>query len=303
MNQTICNSDSYRRFAELNDNYRLLIEEELDRLTRITDGGYPVLLDAMRYSLLSGGKRIRPCITLAVCDMLKGNVKNALPIACGIEMIHTYSLIHDDLPCMDNDDMRRGKPSNHKAYGEAMALLAGDGLLTFAFEHMLAEGQRIQKNGYYRAVYEVAKRSGISGMISGQAADIESNSVYDGDMLLYIDTHKTADMIAAAVLGGAYVAEADNETIAKLNEFSLQLGLLFQITDDILDFSGDQKSVGKTVGKDAEQNKLTYVTLYGLNGAKEFSENTAARCKKVLEGVNNSDYLLCLTESILHRRK
>ncbi len=284
-------AESYSRLSE---RYRLAVEGELRRIFE-SDGQavYPALREAMFYSLESGGKRIRPCLVLAVCEMLGGSAEAALPVACGLEMIHTYSLIHDDLPCMDDDDMRRGRPSNHKVFGEAMATLAGDGLLSFAFETMLAAALKDRTGAVLRAVNEIAIRAGARGMVSGQAADMEYEGMKEQteEMLGYIHRHKTADMLEAAVISGAYVAGADEAVIEKLRQYSAEMGLLFQITDDILDVVGDEKKMGKTLGKDAESGKLTYVGLLGLEGARKAAGIAASEALSALEGLENTGYL------------
>lgn len=235
--------------------------------------------EAMAYSLLAGGKRLRPSMCLHAAALAGGCAENAMPIACALEMIHTYSLIHDDLPCMDNDDFRRGRPSNHKVYGEANALLAGDGLLSLAFETMLCAGGEILSSapGYYKAVLEVAKGAGVSGMVAGQWADLanEENKAADGDTLTYIHRRKTGALIVASILSGAIVGNADTALLSALREYGEHYGVLFQITDDILDVVGDEKTVGKTLGKDAEQSKLTYPALYGLEQARHMAEKEA----------------------------
>ena len=292
----------------INERWRTAVEAALDGLfdNASYEGGiYPALRRAMRYSLEAGGKRLRPVLLLAVCELLGGDTDKAMPIACGLEMIHTYSLIHDDLPCMDDDDMRRGRPSNHIVFGEAMAVLAGDGLLSFAFETMLNGCMRIKgdNTGYLKAVNEVAYRAGARGMVTGQAADIEfeGSAEQTEEMLHYIHTHKTADMLCAAVLAGAYVAEADGETVEMLAEYAEKLGLLFQITDDILDLRGDPAVVGKTLGKDAEAHKLTYATLYGLEGALDAAGKAAAEAKAAVAELPNNDYLIATIDNILVR--
>ena len=290
----------------INKRYLELIEREL--YSALEDCGAPEpLFSAMKYSISAGGKRLRPCLALGVCEMLGGNMEAALALGCGIEMIHTYSLIHDDLPCMDDDDMRRGKPSNHKVFGEGQAVLAGDGLLTFAFEFMLK--RCFECNGgasCFRAVYEIAKRAGVSGMVAGQARDLEAENgaCIDEKELSYIHTHKTADMLAAAVLAGAYSADVDEKTLDALSLYSEKMGLLFQITDDILDFEGDQTLVGKTLGKDAESRKLTYITLYGIEKAREIAANTAAEAERIIQENfgESGKYLIDTVRRMINRK-
>lgn len=293
-------------YKQLSAHYLSLVESGLSHLKEHYFGVYPVLSEAMFYSVSAGGKRLRPCLVLAVCDMFGGDLNAAMPIACAVEMIHTYSLIHDDLPCMDDDDMRRGRPSNHKVFGEAMAVLAGDGLLSLAFETMvdgLLKLEGNQRDDYIRAMHTVAVRSGASGMVSGQAADItaEGNSDNSKETLEYIHMHKTADMLCAAICSGALVAGVSDENCKKLLTCAENIGLLFQITDDILDVRGDSAAVGKTLGKDSEEGKLTYISLYGLEGAVKAAEETARAAKLAIEDIPNNGYLTAVIDAILYR--
>lgn len=296
----------HAEYKALMERMRGLVEEELARIENTEAASiYPELRRAMFYSLEAGGKRLRPCLMLAVCEMLGGEVSRALPFACALEMIHTYSLIHDDLPCMDDDDMRRGRPSNHKVFGEAMAVLAGDGLLSFAFETLLKAVAAHPDEGALKAANEIACRAGASGMVTGQAADIEfeGSAVQTEQMLMFIHRHKTADMLTAAVLCGAYIAGADENTVSALREYSEKMGLLFQITDDILDMTGDPALVGKTLGKDKESGKLTYAVLYGLEGAKARAEQAAEEAKAAICGVKNAERLAAAVDEMLTRSK
>ncbi len=227
------------------------------------------IFDAMSYSLFAGGKRLRPIIMLLVCDMLGGNEKEALPFACALEMIHTYSLIHDDLPAMDNDDLRRGKPTNHKVFGEALAILAGDSLLNMAFEITSSAETKAPKKTL-RAIKELSRASGALGMIGGQVIDIESeNKEISHDVLLKLHSLKTGAIIRAAGIIGAVLSGASEEEIKAVDGFCLNLGLAFQIQDDILDVSGNEETLGKPIGSDIENHKTTFVTLFGLEKAKE----------------------------------
>ncbi|MBO4384167.1 MAG: polyprenyl synthetase family protein [Clostridia bacterium] len=294
------------RFRALFDGYRRRTEIELVRLFAVEGQSvYPKLREAMYYSLEAGGKRIRPCLALAVCEMLGGDAASALPLACGIEMIHTYSLIHDDMPGMDNDDLRRGKPSNHKVFGEGIALLSGDALLSFAIEVMLGAALDSDDRYILEGAREIVRLSGASGMLSGQASDkINENAVELSEPVLnYVHKHKTADMLEAAVVAGAYSAHAEEDVIDTLRTFSEKMGLLFQITDDILDVAGDEKTVGKTLGKDSAEGKLTFVRLYGLDGARAYAEKTAEEAKYLLSGIGGSDVLSIFVDEILDRKK
>ena len=206
------------------------------------------LLESMSYSVLAGGKRLRPTIALAVCEMLNGSMEDAMPFACALEMIHTYSLIHDDLPAMDNDDYRRGRLTNHKVFGEGQAILAGDALLSYAFELMLKEIATCPGPRLVLAAQAVAKGAGVTGMVAGQALDLqnEGSGRMDENTLLSIHRGKTAAMLLASVEAGAYCAGAGEDILAYLRDFGSHYGLLFQITDDILDITGDKGSMGKT---------------------------------------------------------
>lgn len=291
-------------FSEASKRYLGVVERELSAIKAGTEGSiHPALREAMFYSLESGGKRLRPCLTLAVCEMLGGDIASALPIACGLEMIHTYSLIHDDLPCMDDDDMRRGRPSNHKVFGEAMAVLAGDGLLSFAFETMLGAAVRSGSPNLLAAAYEAALRAGAGGMVTGQAADIEYEGadVQTEEMLRYVHRHKTADMLEAAVVCGALAAGADGGIVRSLRRYSESMGMLFQITDDILDAVGDEALMGKTLGKDAAKGKLTYVGLLGLDGAREAAEAAADAAKEAVKDIDTNGYLIAVIDNMLTR--
>ena len=221
---------------------------------------------AMRYSLLAGGKRLRPTLLLAACHLLLDDVSAALPFAAAVEMIHTYSLIHDDLPAMDNDDLRRGKPSNHKAFGEATAILAGDALLNLAYELM---GRSAHPRAL-KALSAIALAAGSSGMIAGQAADMwMEGREADQDMLRYIHSHKTADLITAPVVAGLILAGADDRQLEQGRMYGCHLGLAFQIVDDLLDELGDETKMGKRLGKDHAVGKLTWPGLYGIEQARD----------------------------------
>lgn len=227
----------------------------------------------MRYSIFAGGKRLRPILTLKTCEMISGGFKKAMKIALGVEMIHTYSLIHDDLPAMDNDDFRRGKPTNHKVFGEDIAILAGDGLLNLAYETML-DGIPLNETNYERyilAIKEISKSAGVFGMIGGQTVDIQlKDNIAEKEKLEFIHKNKTSALIEASIVSGALVAGANQEQIKHLKTYGQAIGLCFQIRDDILDKIGDEKLLGKKIGSDEINHKLTYLSLYGLD--KSISE-------------------------------
>ena len=212
------------------------------------------LFEAMDYSLSAGGKRLRPVLLLAACDTLGGDVNEALPFACALEMIHTYSLIHDDLPAMDNDDLRRGRPTNHKVYGEGMAILAGDGLLSAAMELMLRAAVKMGDLRGVRAAEAIARRAGVTGMVAGQVMDVTGEgSTPTLEKVDYIHRHKTADLLTAPIEAGFILAGADDATVAAGCEYGVHLGLAFQMVDDLLDVEGDAATLGKTPGKDAAE--------------------------------------------------
>lgn len=257
------------------DDYKDLIEKHLMDFIPDVDHKSITLYESMKYSLASGGKRIRPVLLLAACDFCGGKIEEALPYACAIEYIHTYSLIHDDLPCMDNDDLRRGIPTNHKVYGDAVATLAGDGLQSAAYEAMnrdmflyFDDINALRKR--IKASYEISKGSGCRGIVSGQIADMEAeDKSCSKAMLDYIHLTKTAALIVAAVRAGAHLGSADDETLSNLTVYAENLGLAFQICDDILDVEGQEEEMGKKTGMDSLNKKATYPALYGLEQSKE----------------------------------
>lgn len=246
-----------------------LVNEELDKYMEIV---YPeALFKSMRYTVLLSGKRLRPVMCLEACRICGGNIKEALPTACAIEMLHAQTLIHDDLPCMDNDDFRRGKPTNHKVFGEATAVLAGDALLTFAPQIITQNSKSLGAEKLIKILEEYFKYAGAYGVIAGQVIDIESEKSYpkNADKILnYIHTHKTADLFKLSVRTGAIIANATNEQLEELTQFAEKLGLAFQIADDILDETSTFEEMGKTLGKDETAGKLTYTALYGIDNAK-----------------------------------
>ena len=255
----------------------------------------------MRYSVENGGKRIRPVLVLEACSICGGEIDDAVDIACALEMIHTYSLIHDDLPCMDNDDMRRGKPSCHIKYGEEYALLAGDGLLTYAFE--VITGSNIGSDKIVKAVKCLANNSGFNGMIGGQVVDLRSEGKkISYDRLKTMHSLKTGALIRCAAELGCICAGADEEKTAQLVSYADRLGLAFQIVDDILDVIGDEKELGKPVGSDSVSEKTTYVTLFGLDAADTMAKEITAEAKKAINGFINNDFLMTLADKLTTRK-
>ena len=255
--------------------YKDLIEKHLTDFLPKVDDNSSSISEAMQYSLLAGGKRIRPVLLLAACDFAGGDIMSALPYACAVEYIHTYSLIHDDLPAMDDDDFRRGIATNHKVFGEAVAILAGDGLLSSAFEAMSKDlllyfDDPDMLKSRIRAMYEIAKGSGCKGMIAGQIADIEAEGRQCSKELLdYIHVNKTAALIKAAVKAGAYIGGANKDMLSDLTEYAENLGLAFQVADDLLDVYGDEAELGKKINTDIEKGKATYPSLYGSLESKQ----------------------------------
>lgn len=248
---------------------------------------YPeTLYESMRYSLLAGGKRLRPILCLASCELSGGTIEMAMPTACALEMLHTMSLIHDDLPAMDNDDYRRGKLTNHKVYGDDIAILAGDGLLTYAFEHIARQTQGVPSDRLLQVIIQVTSAVGAAGLVGGQVVDLESEGKSDVDIstLNYIHTHKTGALLEASVVSGAMLAGASSELLERLSQYAKNIGLAFQIVDDILDITATSEELGKTSGKDAQAQKVTYPSLWGIEKSKQESKALIEQAKAQLEG-------------------
>ena len=245
------------------------INTALDKYMKIE---YPEdIFKSMKYTTTLPGKRLRPVMCLEACRIFGENMEDAMPTACAIEMLHAQSLIHDDLPCMDNDDFRRGKPSNHKVFGEAIATLAGDALLSYGPQVIIENSKNIPAERVLKVLNEYMKAAGVYGIIAGQVVDIENEKakVKDAKTLEYIHTHKTADLFRLALKAGAIIAGADEKALDEMNDFANKFGLAFQIYDDILDEISTFEELGKTVGKDKASDKLTYVSLYGLEEAEK----------------------------------
>lgn len=242
---------------------------------------------AMRYSVFNGGKRVRPILAILACRACGGDEATVMPAACSLEMIHSYSLIHDDLPALDNDDLRRGKPSCHKAFGEDIAILAGDGLLTYAF-YNVAE-RMVGNPAAIRIVRDLGYYAGVQGMVGGQVVDVISeNEGGDEDTLKYIHENKTAALLMTALRIGGLAAECDDSRLSKLTEYGMDIGLAFQIADDILDVEGDKETLGKSIGKDAASGKLTYPGLLGMERAKKAASEHAERAVQVMQSFPHS---------------
>lgn len=260
-----------------------LIEKTLGHLVPDHDVPHRILLQAARYSLLNGGKRLRPLLALATTETLGGQMSKALVPACALEMIHTYSLIHDDLPCMDDDDYRRGKPSLHKAFPEGQAVLAGDFLLTYAFE-VLAHEEQLTELQRLKLISILSRKSGASGMIGGQVMDLEAEGKpIDLEHLRLIHRNKTGAIITASIEFGGIVAGASDEQMKILEKFGHDIGLAFQIIDDVLDVTASLKKHGSAEASDVKNGKATYVSLMGLEQAREMAYQLLDSSKKVIE--------------------
>jgi len=257
------------------DEKKMIVDEALRGLFVETEGPAADVVKAMKYSLFAGGKRLRPILCMAGADAVGGDARDVLPIAAALELIHTYSLVHDDLPLMDNDDVRRGKPTNHKVFGEALALLAGDGLLTEAFHIMTSMGR--SRNAEPRALLNVigliAAAAGHRGMVGGQVVDIQSEGKrVDPSLVEFIHTHKTGSLIAASVSSGAILGGGEEKQVKAITSYGQRIGQAFQIADDILDIEGDSMALGKAVGGDARKRKMTYPSVLGLRKSKEIQK-------------------------------
>ncbi|CAL9075013.1 geranylgeranyl pyrophosphate synthase [Musa troglodytarum] len=269
--------------------------------------------EAIRYSLLAGGKRIRPVLCLAACELVGGRDAWAMPAAVAVEMIHTMSLIHDDLPCMDNDDLRRGRPSCHSAFDEPIAVLAGDALLSFAFAHLADPSSypadaSVTTDRIVRAVGELASCGGVKGLVAGQVADIEATgpgAPASLEQLEFIHLRKTAALMEASVVIGAIVGGASDDQIERLRQHARCIGLLFQVVDDILDVTKSSEELGKTAGKDVASGKTTYPKLLGLERSKEFAERLLKDSQEQLAGFDPTKTapLLHLADYIAYRQK
>lgn len=294
-------------FDEKRRSYVKMINRSLDEISTVPDNRQREVYEAMRYSLEAGGKRIRPILTLAVCEMLGGCVEDALIFGTAIECIHTYSLIHDDLPCMDNDDLRRGMPTCHKKFGEATALLAGDGLLTYAFERMsdFESYKEVSHTNALRIISEAARCAGCGGMIGGQTVDLACEGRKDTDMetLAYMHRLKTGALIHLAAKAGAYTAGASLRDTERIVDYADKLGLAFQIKDDILDCTAETSELGKPAGSDRENGKATYVTLLGLDGArKRLDEVTEEAVENLKYFGEKAGFLTELAEYLINRK-
>lgn len=282
-----------------------IVNRALDQMVPAA-GTYPdVLHEAVRYSLFAGGKRLRPVLALTTAEMLGGSADDIMPAACALELIHTYSLVHDDLPAIDNDDLRRGMPTCHRKFGEAIAILAGDALLTMAFELITRcpLNGRITPGRLLKVVAEVSAAAGTAGLIGGQVVDILSAADrVSKDTLAYIHRNKTGAMYTISVRTGAILSGAGEEDLRRLTEYSGNLGMAFQITDDILDIVGDEEIMGKPAGSDIKNNKATYPALYGIERSRAMAAHEADMAIKLLEPYGQrADFLRELVRFVVNR--
>lgn len=285
----------------LRDDISLVDRAIIEYLPSCSDGQDEVI-EAMKYSLSNGGKRLRPIFCLEFAASLGLNKREALPFACALEYIHTYSLIHDDLPCMDNDDYRRGKPSCHKKFSEDTALLAGDALLTHAFQIITESDLSDYKK--INAVSLLSQNSGVLGMIGGQVIDLKYEKENPSlNQLLSVHKLKTGALISAACLMGCIAGGATEKQMAAASKYAYTLGVAFQIKDDILDVIGDSSVLGKPVGSDAENNKTTYVTLVGLEKAQQDVASLTSNAVQLLDAFDNNDFLVMLSNKLVNRNK
>ncbi len=291
--------DCKERLAE----YAAWTQQGLEEYLAPQPGLLGRVMESARYSALAGGKRLRPALLMEFYRLCGGEPRQALPFACALEMIHTYSLIHDDLPCMDNDDLRRGKPTNHKVYGEAMALLAGDGLLTRAFETMLAPGAAgIQPQWALEAAGILASCAGMEGMIGGQVMDLAfEETVPGGEDLQRMVELKTGCLLRAACVGGCALAGEHGAIRQGATAYAHALGLAFQIQDDILDVTGQQETLGKTIGSDAQNHKNTFVRIYGLEACRRRVDELTCQAVAAVEPLEDSGFLQQLARDLARR--
>ncbi len=289
-------------FLEELESKILEVNKSLHKYLEEKDNPQGTIYKAMEYSLNAGGKRIRPILVLACAELMGAETEKIMPFACSLEMIHTYSLIHDDLPCMDDDDLRRGKPTNHKVYGEAMAVLAGDGLLNLAYETILKQSQ-LSPNMTLAAMAVIAESAGVEGMIGGQVIDLESEGKnVDSITLMTMHMHKTAALIMASAKVGALLGGGGREDLIAVEEFARYLGIAFQIKDDILDVSGKEELLGKTIGSDGENQKATFVSIYGMEQSEKMLNDYTEKAIDILARYGTkAEFLINLSNFLLDR--
>ena len=286
-----------------NAEYKIIYNKYLDLFNKYSEKVFSsvksdnMLADAMKYSFFAGGKRVRPILMLAYADTLHANLEEVLPFALALECIHTYSLVHDDLPALDGDVLRRGKPTCHVKYNESTAILAGDALLNFAFEHALESCKNVEQ---INALKALADLSGYRGMLSGQQTDIENeNATLNEQTLLKIHNLKTCKLLTAPILIPAILF--DNNKIEDAKNFGYYSGLLFQFTDDVLDVLSSEEKLGKSIGKDEKSNKLTAIKVYGLDGAKQIIQNYDKQAEELAKSLDNTGFLQCFIKNITER--
>lgn len=294
-----------RSYAE----YKEIVNAHLMDFIPNIDNKSLSLYESMKYSFLAGGKRLRPVLLLASCEFAGGSIREAIPYACAVEYIHTYSLIHDDLPAMDNDDLRRGIPTNHKVYGDAIAILAGDGLLTTAFEVISKDmmlyfdsPEKMMKR--VNAAYQIASGAGCQGMVAGQVSDIEAeNAIASNEMLEYIHLNKTAALFKASIKAGLYLGDYDDKMITDMSKYADNLGLAYQIADDILDVVGNKEELGKNTGSDEKRHKNTYTSINGLDEARRrLEELTSGAVEAIADYYDNAEFFRDLVLELAERK-
>jgi len=284
------------------DDCKALIEKALDSYLPPEDRYPHIIFRAMRYSVLNGGKRLRPILVLTACQSVGGDISLAIPLACAVEFVHSFSLIHDDLPALDDDDFRRGKPASHKVFGEAVAILAGDALLSLAFE-TIARTKGVPADAVLEVCRRIAAASGAEGMVTGQVVDIESEGKkIPPETLEFMHTHKTGALIEASVVCGGLIGGANQEQLCSLSHYGKKFGLAFQITDDILDIEGDEAKTGKPVGSDLRKQKSTYPALFGLEASREMAKRAVDEAIESISGFGpEADLLRVLAHLVVDR--
>lgn len=279
------------------------VETALDAAIAVT---YPEkIYESMRYSLMAGGKRLRPILCLAASELLGGDRASAMPTACAMEMVHTMSLIHDDLPAMDNDDFRRGKPTNHKVYGDDIAILAGDALLAYAFEYIAEQTKGVPAERILKAIAHLGHAVAATGLVGGQVVDLECEGKLDvtAETLTFIHIHKTAALLESCVICGALLAGANDTDITHLSTYANNIGLAFQIIDDILDITSTSEQLGKTAGKDIAAQKVTYPSLWGIEASQQKAQELVEQAKAQLVSYGDAALpLMALADYITARK-
>ena len=301
-NNVALNLDKFNLDKYLRDR-KQEVESALDASIAIT---YPEkIYESMCYSLMAGGKRLRPILTLAACELLGGDRTTAMPTACAMEMVHTMSLIHDDLPAMDNDDFRRGKPTNHKVYGDDIAILAGDALLAYAFEYIATQTKAVPAERILKVVAHLGHAVAATGLVGGQVVDLECEGKPDvtSETLTFIHIHKTAALLESCVICGALLAGANDTDIKRLSTYANNIGLAFQIIDDILDITATSEELGKTAGKDLAAQKVTYPSLWGIAASQQKAQDLVTEAKGQLTSYGDAALPLMAIADYITSRK